>query len=111
MVIVSTSHLAMKFPLQTGNILTVHVDQKEARECYAESLRMEPLRNDNSPKRKSSRKDRSSREARLMSVEPTVALVDLDPRATEERLDDGRGPNTNPLKGHQNSTLRQPLES
>jgi len=24
---------------------------------------------------------------------------------------DGRGPSTNPLRGHQNATLRQPLES
>jgi len=74
----------MKFPSQTGDILTVHVNQKEEREDYAESLRVEPLRNDISPKRKSSWKDRSSREARPMSMETTVALVDLDPRATED---------------------------
>ncbi|XP_068461572.1 uncharacterized protein [Phaseolus vulgaris] len=61
--IVSTPHLAMKFPSPTGYILTVHVNQKEARECYAESLRVEPLRNDLSPKRKSSRKYCTSREA------------------------------------------------
>ena len=61
MAIVSTPHLAMKFPSKTGDILTIHVDQKEARECYAESLRVEPLRYDTSPKRKSSRKDRSPR--------------------------------------------------
>ena len=59
MAIVSTPHLTMNFPSKTGDILTVHVDHKEARECYAESLRVEPLRNDISPKRKSSRKDRS----------------------------------------------------
>ena len=49
MAIVSTPHLAMKFLSRTRDILTVHVDQKEARECYAESLRVEPLRNDTSP--------------------------------------------------------------
>jgi len=87
MAIVSTPHLAMKFLSKTGDILTVHVDQNEARECYAESLQVEPLRNDISPKRKSSRKDHSPREARLMLVEPTVVLVDLDPQATEDRLD------------------------
>ena len=87
MAIVSIPHLAMKFPSKTKDILTVHVNQKEARECYAKSLWVEPLRNDTSPKRKSSRKDRSPREARPMSVEPTVALVDLDPRATEDRLE------------------------
>jgi len=63
MVIVSTPHLVLKFHSRTGDILTVHVDQKEARECYSESLRVEPLRNNISPKRKFSRKDRSPREA------------------------------------------------
>jgi len=89
MTIVSTPHLAMKFPSRTGDILTIHVDQKEARECYAESLQVKPLRNETSlvRVRKSSRKDRSPRKARPMSVEPTVALVDLDPRATEDRLE------------------------
>lgn len=37
--IISTSHLAMKFPSPTKDILTVQVDQKEARECYAEILK------------------------------------------------------------------------
>jgi len=87
MAIVSTPHLAMMFPSKTWDILTVHVDQKEARECYAESLRVEPLRNDISPKKKSSRKVRSPREARSMSIEPIVVLVDFDPWAIEDRLE------------------------
>ncbi|XP_068492144.1 uncharacterized protein [Phaseolus vulgaris] len=89
MAIVSTPHLTMKFPSRTGDILTVHVDQKEARECYAESLRVEPLRNDTSPLRvrKSSRKDYSPRKDWSRTVEPTVALVDLDPRAAKDRLE------------------------
>jgi len=89
MAIVSTTHLAMKFPSRTGDILTVHVDQKEARECYAESLRVEPLRSDTSPLkvRKSYRKDRSPRKERPRKIEPIVALVDLDPRATEDRME------------------------
>jgi len=45
---------------------------------------VEPLRNDLSPKRKSSRKDRSFREAPPMSVEPTVVFIDLDRRATKD---------------------------
>ena len=65
----------------------MHIDQKEARVCYAEILIVEPLRNDLSPKRKSSRKGCSSQEIRLMSVEPTVALVDLNPQAIEDRLE------------------------
>ena len=44
MAIVSTPHLAMKFASISGDILTVHVDQKVAQECYVESLRVEPLR-------------------------------------------------------------------
>jgi len=61
MAIISTPHLAMKFPSRSEDILIVHVDHKEARECYAESIRVEPLRADISPLRvrKSSRKDRS----------------------------------------------------
>ena len=68
MAIVSTPHLAMKFPSRTRDILMVHLDQKKARECYAESLRVEPLRNDSSPTRtrKSSRKNHSPKKARPM---------------------------------------------
>jgi len=87
MAIVSTPHLAMKFPSLAGDNLTVHVDQKEARECYVESLKVEPLRNGCSPRQKSSRKDRSPREARSVPFEPTFALVDLDPRTIEDRLE------------------------
>jgi len=35
-------HLAMKFPSTTGDIVTVHVDQKVAHECYVASLKVEP---------------------------------------------------------------------
>jgi len=38
-VVVSTPHLAMKFPSPSGDILTVHCDQHLARECYMASLR------------------------------------------------------------------------
>jgi len=107
MAIVSTPHLEMKFPSGTGDILTVHVDQKEARECYAESFRVEPLRNDTSPTRvrKSSRKDHSPRKARPMSVEPTVALVDLDPRATKDRLEAREELKRVPLLDEEHSTI------
>ncbi|XP_027922675.1 uncharacterized protein LOC114180566 [Vigna unguiculata] len=37
--IVSTPHLAMKFPSPSGDILTIHGDQRLARECYMASLR------------------------------------------------------------------------
>jgi len=37
--VVSTPHLAMKFPSPSGDILTIHGDQRLARECYMASLR------------------------------------------------------------------------
>ncbi|XP_068475225.1 uncharacterized protein [Phaseolus vulgaris] len=36
--IVSTPHLAMKFPSVNGDIATVHVDQKTTRECYVANM-------------------------------------------------------------------------
>jgi len=38
-VVVSTPHLAMKFPFPSGDILTNHGDQRLARKCYMASLR------------------------------------------------------------------------
>jgi len=37
--VVSIPHLAMKFPTPSGDILTIHCDQRVARECYMASLR------------------------------------------------------------------------
>jgi len=37
--VVSTPHLAMKFPSPFGDILTIHGDQRLARKCYMASLR------------------------------------------------------------------------
>jgi len=37
--VVSTPHLAMKFPAPSGDILTIHCEQRLARECYMASLR------------------------------------------------------------------------
>jgi len=42
--IVSTPHLAMKFPSATGDIATIQVDQKSTWECYVASLKVEPTR-------------------------------------------------------------------
>ncbi|XP_068479118.1 uncharacterized protein [Phaseolus vulgaris] len=67
--IVSTPHLAMKFPTERGDIATIYVDQKAAKECYATGLKMvqEP------------RVATGSMEARNM-----VAMVDLDPRMNDD---------------------------
>jgi len=80
--IVSTPHLAMKFPSLSGDILTIHVDQKIARECYAESLRVEPTRqkvvDSHSPRRKMTGRGRSPRR-HVRLTEHAVAMIDLDP--------------------------------
>jgi len=39
-VIVSTPHMKMKFPTLTGEVMTIKADQKQARKCYAESLKV-----------------------------------------------------------------------
>ena len=65
--IVSTPHLAMKFLTENGEITTVYVNQKDARECYATGLKMNLKTN----------KD----------TERIVAMVDLDPRLNDERLE------------------------
>jgi len=61
--IVSTPHLELKFPSLSSDILTIYVDQKTERECYAESLRVKPTRqkvvDSHSPRRKMSERGRS----------------------------------------------------
>ena len=37
--IVLTPHLALKFPITATKVKVMHADQKEARQCYSESLR------------------------------------------------------------------------
>ncbi|WVY89245.1 hypothetical protein V8G54_034759 [Vigna mungo] len=64
--IVSTPHLAMKFPSGKGEICTVRADQKTARQCYTASLKAATYK----------------RESR-----PETILVDLDPRTnTDDRI-------------------------
>ncbi|XP_027927842.1 uncharacterized protein LOC114184730 [Vigna unguiculata] len=67
--IVSTLHLAMKFPSDKGTICTVHADQQIARQCYAAGLRITSY----SHPRKQHRSE--------------VAMTDLDPRTnTKDQL-------------------------
>jgi len=40
--IVSTPHMAMKFPSEQGDIITIKVEPKTPRECYAQSFRVNP---------------------------------------------------------------------
>lgn len=68
--IVSTPHLAMKFPFEKGVICTVRADQKTARQCYVAGLKMAPYVSQNKAKR------------------PETILVDLDPRTnTDDRIE------------------------
>jgi len=66
-VIVFTLHLARTFPSVNGDIATVHIDQKIARECYVASLKVEPTRrlyttmNNRSPSRRGWSPKRRSR--------------------------------------------------
>ncbi|XP_020225377.1 uncharacterized protein LOC109807267 [Cajanus cajan] len=72
--IVSTPHLAMKFPSESGRIITVHADQKAARECYFASLRL-PRLGATEP----------SREKRVHSVAQDLeTVVDFDPRMEQD---------------------------
>ena len=47
----------------------------------------------------------------LPSHEEEEETMDLRTNPFQKGGDDGRGPSINPLRGHQNATLRQPLES
>ncbi|XP_014492389.1 uncharacterized protein LOC106754837 [Vigna radiata var. radiata] len=65
-VIVSTPHLAMKFPTDKGNICTVRADERTARQCYVAGLKVTPYRKENRTE---------------------TILIDLDPRTnTDERI-------------------------
>jgi len=63
--IVSTPHLAMKFPFDRGSVATVYADKKIARECYVASLKLKPT-------------------AKRNVAQRMVALMDLDPRINDD---------------------------
>ncbi|XP_020207592.1 uncharacterized protein LOC109792583 [Cajanus cajan] len=75
-VIVSTPHLAMKFPGESQKIITVHADQKVARECYMESLKIRPII------------EREDKNVHMVSPEAGKMLdtTELDPRLGNEDL-------------------------
>jgi len=67
-VVVSTPHLAMKFSSPSGDILTIHYDQRLARECYMASLRPQlPIQQTNHIERP-------------LGSDITLSGEDLDPR-------------------------------
>jgi len=82
--VVSTPHLAMKFPAPSGDILTIHCDQRLARECYMASLRPQlPIQQTNHIARPPNSRialsgedldPRIGRDARLEPVEDTTPM-------------------------------------
>nr|KYP44698.1 Retrovirus-related Pol polyprotein from transposon 297 family [Cajanus cajan] len=77
--IVSIPHLAMKFPSNKGNILTIHADQKAARECYFASLCLPPV------------EERQAKARRVHAITPqpseSASAWDLDLRLNDERAE------------------------
>ena len=111
----STPHLAMKFLSTTDGIVTIHVDQKIARECYVASLKVESTRHlyRASPHGRSRERrgqsfafrestERHSHDKR--TGEHMVALVDLDPRLDEARMELGEDLCPMPLRYDEHKT-------
>ncbi|XP_020205721.1 uncharacterized protein LOC109790885 [Cajanus cajan] len=72
--IVSTPHLAMKFPSEEGTIITLHANQKTACECYFASLRVQSTL-------------RHTRDVNVIgdtSQPNPVGDLELDPRVADE---------------------------
>jgi len=91
--IVSTPHLAMKFPSPTVDIITVHMYQKTARECYVASLRVE-----------SRSQEVSTSEERIPKRSQVVAVTELDPRIEEVRVEPKEDVRYVPLAGNDRVT-------
>jgi len=85
--IVSTPHLVIKFPSRAGDIITVHVDQKTARKCYATSLRVEH------------RSEALRTEQRVSKRIHVVVVTELDPRTKEVRVEPKEEIRHIPLRG------------
>ncbi|XP_072058156.1 uncharacterized protein [Arachis hypogaea] len=65
--IVSTVHLCMKFPLQDHQVVTIHGDHKEARQCYNISMKFQ---------------NRSTKQVNNVGLNQNEhTLAELDPRA------------------------------
>ena len=95
--IVSTPHMAMKFPVSNGEIITVKADPKKARQCYMQSLRVVPytLRTtmEGQAAQAVGKQSPETTECNNMESAPTPVLkdksqeygeIDLDPRAEFE---------------------------
>ena len=96
----------MKFPSTIEDIVTIHIDQKVARECYVVSLNMEPTRRLYSASPHDRSRERRERLAenrsRSKAKKYMVALVDIDPRLDDARMEAGEDLQPLPLSddGH-----------
>jgi len=96
--IVSSPHLAMKFPSPAGEVITVHVNQKTTRECYAASLRIEPTIQE-----QATEEPRAQHGKRCPRSEYLVAVTDLDPRLDDIRVEPSEEVCVIPLKDDEHS--------
>lgn len=68
--IVSTPHFTLKYPIERGIVVAVRTDQKTARECYANGLKLYP------------------RTYQSRGAQSKVAMTDLDPRTnTDDQIE------------------------
>ena len=100
---------AIKFPSANNDIATVHVDQKTARESYVASLKSEPTRrlytvnpDDRSPQRRGRSPTRHSE--RRTFRRQMIALIDLDPRMDNPRMEAGENLHPLPLRDDRHVT-------
>jgi len=89
--VVSTPHMAMKFPAPDGTIVTVKADPKEAQQCYVQSLKVSPYSLKTIGERATQTEELQTPVAECNQVEQSAINhtsdeeeVDLDPRVEYE---------------------------
>lgn len=80
--IVSTPHLTMKFHSSIGEVISTRADQKEARQCYVDSLKVNFKEEE-----KATEKERETDEKQKGKMQvASVGTVELDPRVDMKEL-------------------------
>ena len=80
--IVSTVHLAMKFPGEKGSVITVRGKGNDARRCYQQSLKI--MKTPIQPVEVPEGKGKTKKERRDSTQGVGVMMTNLDPRADFE---------------------------
>jgi len=113
----STPHISMQFPSAVGDIVTIHVDQKIAHECYVAGLKVERTnriyrasphgrstgRKGCSLGSRGSTRDQSQ-ETKSQRREHMIVLVDLDPRLNEDHIEPSKDVCPLPLHDEEHAT-------